>query len=196
MGKIFYIMGKSSSGKDHIYSRLMRREELQLKKIVLYTTRPIRSGEVSGRQYYFVEEEVLKKFQKEGKVIEARAYHTVHGIWNYFMADDGQVDLKSGNYLAIGTLESYMQLKKYYGVEHVVPIYIEVETGERLTRALNREKQEEEPKYAEMCRRFLADEEDFSEENIIKAEIGRRFENIELETCTEEIIRYIQTMQL
>jgi hypothetical protein len=47
-----------------------------------------------------------------------------------------------------------------------------------------------------MCRRFLADEEDFSEENIIKAEIGRRFENIELETCTEEIIRYIQTMQL
>jgi hypothetical protein len=81
-------------------------------------------------------------------------------------------------------------------VEHVVPIYIEVETGERLTRALNREKQEEEPKYAEMCRRFLADEEDFSEENIIKAEIGRRFENIELETCTEEIIRYIQTMQL
>jgi guanylate kinase len=196
MGKIFYIMGKSSSGKDHIYSRLMRREELQLKKIVLYTTRPIRSGEVSGRQYYFVEEEVLKKFQKEGKVIEARAYHTVHGIWNYFMADDGQVDLKSGNYLAIGTLESYMQLKKYYGVEHVVPIYIEVETGERLTRALNREKQEEEPRYAEMCRRFLADEEDFSEENIIKAEIGRRFENIELETCTEEIIRYIQTMQL
>ena len=38
MGKIFYIMGKSASGKDHIYARLAAHEELGLKKLVLYTT--------------------------------------------------------------------------------------------------------------------------------------------------------------
>jgi guanylate kinase len=195
MGKIFYIIGKSSSGKDNIYARLMKAEGLNFHKIVLYTTRPIRSGEISGKQYYFVKEDVLEQFKKSGKLIEARAYHTIHGIWNYFMADDGQVNLDQGDYLAIGTLESFVQLKKYYGADNVVPIYIEVETGERMTRALNREKQEEEPKYAEMCRRFLSDEEDFCEENVLKAGIKKRFENRVLETCTEEIIKYIKTMQ-
>lgn len=42
-----------------------------------------------------------------------------------------------------------------------------------------------------MCRRFLADEEDFSEENILAADIEKRFENIELDTCVEEIVSYI-----
>jgi guanylate kinase len=200
MGKIFYIIGKSATGKDHIYSRLMKTEDLHLKKIVLYTTRPIRSGEVSGRQYYFVEPQILEQFREDRKLIEARAYNTVHGIWNYFMADDGQVDLSEGDYLAIGTLESFTCLKKYYTEKtndpnSVIPLYIEVETGERLTRALNREKKEEEPKYSEMCRRFLADEADFSEENIQAAGISRRFENIDLKTCTDEIIHYIKTMQ-
>lgn len=45
MGKIFYIMGKSASGKDRIYSILSKDESLGLKRLVLYTTRPIRAGE-------------------------------------------------------------------------------------------------------------------------------------------------------
>ena len=51
MGKIFYIMGKSASGKDHIYARLAAHEGLGLKKLVLYTTRPIRAEEENGKQY-------------------------------------------------------------------------------------------------------------------------------------------------
>lgn len=49
MGKIFYIMGKSSSGKDTIYSRLLEDSQLGLSRIVLYTTRPMREGEQEGR---------------------------------------------------------------------------------------------------------------------------------------------------
>ena len=64
----------------------------------------------------------------------------------------------------IGTLEAYLQIRDYFGKEKVVPIYIEVEDGERLSRALGREKLQKEPKYEEMCRRFLADAADFSEE--------------------------------
>ena len=106
MGKIFYIMGKSSSGKDSIYSRLLQDQELGLCKMILYTTRPIREGEVYGREYYFVKEEDFRKFQQEGKVIEARTYQTVYGPWTYFTADDGQIRLEEKNYLGIGTLES------------------------------------------------------------------------------------------
>ena len=193
MGRIFYIMGKSSSGKDTIYSRLLRDKEFGLKNVLLYTTRPVRQGEADGREYHFVDEERFRQFMDEGKVIEYRTYETVHGPWTYFTADDGQVDLKARSYLAIGTLESYENMNRYFGEENVCPIYVEVEDGERLKRALAREELQEKPRYAEMCRRFLADTEDFSEENLERAGIKRRFQNVELESCMEEIREYIRS---
>ena len=188
MGKIFYIMGKSAAGKDKIYSRLIGNQELSLKKLILYTTRPIRDGEKNGREYFFTDDRKLAELESQGLVIEKREYHTVHGLWTYFTADDDQADLEKSDYLGIGTLESFVKMREYYGEEAVIPVYIQVETGERLTRALAREKTQDHPKYAEMCRRFLADEEDFSEENIYRAGIRKRFENENLDICVEEIV--------
>ena len=56
-----------------------------------------------------------------------------------------------------------------------------------MQRALNRERQQENPKYAEYCRRFLADSEDFSEEKIKQCEIERIYENIHMDDCLQEI---------
>ena len=195
MGKIFYIMGKSSSGKDSIYRMLEEDQELGLKRLVIYTTRPIRDGEKNGREYFFTDENKLKEFRRNGKLIEARTYQTVYGPWTYFTADDGQVSVGNDSYLGIGTLESYMRLREYYGNEVIWPVYIEVEDGERLERALAREKTQEVPKYEEMCRRFLADQNDFSEENILKAGIWKRFRNHNLDECVKEIVNYITSMQ-
>ena len=195
MGKIFYIMGKSSSGKDTIYKRLLGDQELKLRNIILYTTRPMRQGEMPGREYYFVEEGTFQEFQKQGKIIEARTYQTVYGPWIYFTADDGQIELEKRNYLGIGTLESYMNMKEYYGEKNLCPLYIEVEDGERLKRAICREELQQEPKYAEMCRRFLADTEDFSEENLKRAGITKRYSNIDLESCIKELKNCIQKLQ-
>lgn len=193
MGKLFYIMGKSSSGKDTVYKRLMEQMP-QMKTIVPYTTRPIREGETDGVEYFFVDEERLEELREAERVIEARSYNTKCGIWTYFTADDGQIALDKYNYLVIGTLESCQALKEYFGEEYVVPVYIEVEDGLRLSRALERERKQASPQYTEMCRRFLADAEDFSEENLKKADIGRRFRNIDLEECLEEIRKYIEQM--
>ena len=93
---------------------------------------------------------------------------------------DGQIDLDAHDYLVIGTLVSYRALREYFGEEKLLPVYIEVEDGLRLARAVERERRQAEPKYSELCRRFLADEEDFSEENLKKAGITRRFENRDL----------------
>ena len=192
MGRIFYIMGKSAAGKDHIYARLAAHEKLSLKKLVLYTTRPIRAEEENGKQYYFVDDKKLEEFSRKGNLIEARAYHTIHGIWTYFTADDGQMDLQAADYLGIGTLESYLKMREYYGEEALCPIYIEVEDGERLERALKREREQEKPRYEEMCRRFLADQKDFSEKKIAAAGIQRRFQNNSIEECVNEIADYIK----
>ncbi|MEZ3469079.1 MAG: guanylate kinase, partial [Schaedlerella sp.] len=182
MGKIYYIMGKSASGKDSIFKELKKRMP-QLREIVLYTTRPIRENETEGVEYHFVNEEFLRGMQEKKRVIELRSYDTKCGIWKYFTADDGQIDLEEFHYLAIGTLESYAAMTAYFGVENVVPIYVEVEDGLRLLRAVERERLQTNPKYAELCRRFLADSEDFSEKNLITAGIKRRFQNVDFDEC-------------
>lgn len=192
MGKIFYIMGKSASGKDSLFKRLREEKELSLREVVPYTTRPIRSGETDGVEYFFTTEADLERLRKEGKIIECRTYQTVHGPWSYFTADDGQIDLGRGNYGMIGTLDSYRQMLAFFGKEILVPLYVCVEDGERLARALARERGQAVPRYRELCRRFLADEEDFSEENLALCGIDRAYENQDFQACYEEIRRKIK----
>lgn len=135
MGHIFCLMGKSSSGKDTIYSQLLKDRSLGLDHIVTGTTRPIRAGEQNGREYYF--------------------YSTQE-------------------------------------MDALIPIYLEVDDGLRLQRALDREREQKEPKYAELCRRFLADEEDFSTEKLREAGICRIFQNTNLDQTVDEIKAYIK----
>ena len=192
-GKIFLLMGKSTSGKDTIYKKLIADNELSLNKVVPYTTRPMRDGEKDGVQYFFKLEEEYLDLKNAGKIIEERTYHTNYGEWRYFTVDDGQINLEEGNYLVIGTLESYCYIRDYFGKDNVVPLLIDVSAKIRLERAMHREEKQENPKYDEMCRRFLADEEDFAEKKIEEAGVTYRFENNgAIEDCTEAIRRHIQ----
>ena len=194
MGSIYCIMGKSSSGKDTIFKLLLGREDLQLNRIVSYTTRPIRSNEKPGEEYNYVSIQEKDKLLDEGKVIEIRKYDTVHGPWFYFTVDDGQIDLKNNDYLIIGTVESFVKIRDYYGEDVVLPIYIEVDDGLRLSRALERERQQASPKYEEMCRRFLADQQDFSEDNLKAARVSNLFNNDEDSVKTsEKIAQFIKS---
>ena len=186
MGKIFYLMGKSASGKDTLYKRLLEVCP-KLKTIILYTTRPMRDGETDGVEYYFTTPEVLQRFSEEGKMIALRTYETVSGPWSYATVDDGQVDLENEDYLAIGTLISYENMRNYYGEDHVIPLYIAVDDGVRLERALRWERQQKYPNYAEMCRRFLADEADFSRENLQRLGIEKAYENEDFEECVLQL---------
>ena len=192
MGKIYCIIGKSSTGKDTIYKRLIEDKELDLHRIVPYTTRPIREGEKEGVEYHYTDENTLQKYRDENMLVECRSYDTIYGIWYYYTVRDEQIDLSLNSYLVPGVLQSYCMTRDYFGTDKVIPIYVEVEDGERLTRALNREKSQSVPKYEEMCRRFLADNQDFSMENLKKAGIKRTFYNNDLNQCIEEIKTYIK----
>jgi len=180
-------MGKSASGKDTIYKKLLEDKELRLKRLAPYTTRPIREGEQEGVEYHFVEEAELWQMQAAGQVVELRTYHTMHGDWHYFTACKGQLDLEHENYVVIGTLDSWRAMCEYFGRAVMEPVYIEVEDGLRLERALARERAQKEPRYQEMCRRFLADTEDFSEERLRQEGIKNRFRNTDFGCCLEEI---------
>lgn len=194
MSRIFYILGKSCSGKDTIYKRILKECGDNLSKVVLYTTRPQRSGETEGSEYHFVSEEEFQRFKAEGLVIEDRAYNTVHGLWRYFTILDRQIESEK-DLIMIGVLESFISTRDYFGNDKVVPIYIDLDDGIRLKRAVEREMSQKDPKYAELCRRFLSDAEDFSDEKIDKAGIKRRFINDNLDECVTSIKTFMEEMR-
>ena len=123
--------------------------------------------------------------------MECRCYETVKGLWNYFTADDGQINLEEANSCLISTLEGYMGIRNYYGVQQVVPLYIAVDDFVRMDRSLKREKEQKNPCVAEVCRRFLADEVDFSEEKLQQAGITEEILNVSLQEALEEIEKRI-----
>ena len=193
--KIIYIMGKSSSGKDTIYNVLNKK--LDVSTYVMYTTRPIRDGEVDGVTYNFISQDEMQDYidgNKGDGVIEYRTYKTVYGPWTYATIGDGQFDVKK-DMLMLGTLESYEKVKGYFANRQnveLMPIYVEVPDNIRLKRAIEREEKEINPKYVELCRRFIVDSKDFLEENLQKVGIGKRFQNLDLNKCVNEIICYIE----
>lgn len=193
MKEIIFIMGKSASGKDKIFKKIVNEFDGELKTVVMYTTRPMRVGEREGVEYHFVDDAEVEKLEQNGKIIELRAYNTINGVWKYFTVDDGQIVLDGKNrYIIIGTLEAYEKFVDFYGRDHFMPIYIEVDDDIRLERSIKRERKQLKPNYEELCRRFLADAKDFSEDNIKHAQINRRFKNNgRLEDCIEEIKQYI-----
>lgn len=193
MNQIFVIMGKSSSGKDTLFKELLKEKEaLQLEPYISYTTRPIRSNEKNGSDYFFISNDTFNHFIQTNQMLEHKEYQTIHGIWKYGMVYDNQFNTNK-NILIVLTLERYLSLlsSSIITPKKIIPIYIEVDDGERLTRALEREKNQASPKYEELCRRFLSDSRDFSEENLQNANITKRFQNHNFSKCLQQIKDYI-----
>ena len=189
MGRIYYLLGKSATGKDTLYKEILKRRP-KLRTVTMYTTRPIREGETDGVEYFFTGREELERQLASGKVIESRTYQTIAGPWTYYTVDDVQFDVADDeSCLMIGTLESYEKMCAYFEAGKMVPVYIEVPDGIRLLRAVKREENQKRPNYREVCRRYLADEKDFSEENLERLGITKRYQNTDMEMCVEEILR-------
>ncbi len=185
---IYYLMGKSASGKDTI-CRALRKARPDWKGLIPYTTRPMRSGEKEGAEYHFVSEGELQRLREAGKILEERSYETEFGIWRYASVDDGRIGrVGGGDYLLIGTLESYRKLRGRFGEGQLFPLYLELPEELRLERARRREEEQEKPSWTEFWRRFSLDERDFSEEKLREAGIVRRYRNLEWEACVNEIL--------
>lgn len=170
MGKIFCIVGKSAVGKDTLYKKIISKQYPDLVSIVPYTTRPKRSGEADGVDYNFVTEGQLEQFEKNKKVIEKRVYYTTQGKWAYFTR---KFDIETDkDYIMIITLDGALKVADVYGRNMVVIVYLVVDDKTRLLRCIERESKQNNPDYEEVCRRFIADQKDFSAEKL------REFKNV------------------
>ena len=154
---IIAIMGKAGSGKDTLCKALLKEPAfLNAKPIVSCTTRPIRDNEIDGKDYHFITTEQFTNQILSGEMLEA----TVFNDWHYGTS----VKNLSKEHINIGVFnpEGVGILRENKDISLAV-IYIEATDKTRMLRQLNREKN---PNCHEIARRFFADEQDFSDEEI------------------------------
>lgn len=161
--KILAIIGESATGKDSIAQLLVPQQEslnsissininrYNFKKIVSYTTRPAREGEVHGKDYYFVDDYTFLHLLTQNKILD----HSEFNKWFYGTC----INSLDKELINVGVFDPtrVKELLKNENLE-VYVARIACSDKERLNRSLNRE---EYPDCVEICRRFLADKKDF-----------------------------------
>ncbi len=194
MNHIYCIIGKSGTGKDTVLEEILSNQSLSINKLVPYTTRPMREGEIDGKNYHFVSKEKFIEMDNNGFVIEKRSYDTVQGEWIYFTAVSDVNDYE--DYIIITTQEAIPAFFKAFGEDRVHVIYLKIDDKLRLERCIARESQQDAPNYKEVCRRFIADEGDFDEEKISSYKNRTIIDTSKpLPEYTQTIINIIQSNQ-
>ena len=98
------ILGESASGKSTLQQMFIENNP-QYKKIVTYTTRPMRDGEINGVNYHFITQEEFNKLLEQDFFIE----HAQYNGWNYGTSKD---DCNEKNLVAVLTPSGLRALKR------------------------------------------------------------------------------------
>jgi guanylate kinase len=121
------LVGESASGKSSIERYLV--DYYEYKKVVSYTTRPPRDGEVDGVDYNFIDTEKFAKLKSEGYFAETATYRD----WHYGTAKLDCTDDR----IAVLTPHGLRQISKIDGI-NVTSFYINVPRRDRLIKILQR----------------------------------------------------------
>lgn len=181
---IFLLLGKSGSGKDTLKKEIIKRIGNEISFCIPYTNREIRPNEQNGVDYYFIKEK--KDIRNNDLIISEKSVNTVRGEQLYIQTVPK--DYKEKNYLAIsGVSEIIDSFYEKIGEKYFCPIGIDVDDKDLLIRSIYRESENPNPKYKEVCRRFISDKEDFEK---IKYQY-KHFKNDNYEVCSNDIADYI-----
>ncbi len=132
-GLLFLVSAPSGAGKTTIVNEVLKEIGTQclIKKVVTYTTRPIRIGEVDGVDYFFIKEnDFLKKIKNHFFLEWSTWYGSYYGFPQTILND-----LKNGiSYIAIVDRFGARKIKELY--KDAILIWIEPENIEVLKQRL------------------------------------------------------------
>lgn len=166
------LVGESASGKSSIEKEL--KDRYGYKKIVSYTTRDIRKGEIDGVDYHYITEERFDKLDNQGFFAEK----TIYNGWHYATAKEDCTD----DSVIVVNPHGLRQLKQIKDL-HIISFYIKVSEHERLIRIAKRG-----DNIMEIFRRIISDQGVFQ---CIDEEVDCVVENYDLEESINQIINYI-----
>ena len=158
-GKIIVIVGKMASGKTSVVKNIMKSElGEKLSRVITYTTRPKRVGEVEGYDYNFIDYE---SFATNVDAFICQELYDIVGIGPTYYGVSVDSFEEDKNYLIVLNPTGYKEIKHYFG-DRVHGIYIMASRKSRYERYISRDVLNEDI-INEAKRRMKTDEEHFDE---------------------------------
>lgn len=158
MKKIIVLLGASATGKDTVAKHIS--EKYNMPMAISYTTRPMRSNETQGVEYYFISDGEMHEKFKNGEVIEHTSYYIQSEDVSYTYANVVE-EFEKGDYvLTILNPHGLYQFNKSQYKDNLVSIMLNCDARVRLIRSLNRD---ENVNVKEVLDREIRDELDFIE---------------------------------
>ena len=182
---ITILIGKSAAGKDSVLNKLI---EKGYESLVLTTSRPMRNGEVNGKDYYFVSKDKFKDMIKKDLFVEYRIYQTLMDNcpdeWYYGLSKmELYKNNDNGKYVVPLDINGAKSLIKNIDNNYKV-IYLDVSDTIREKRAKKRSSFDQ----TEWNRRMEDDKSKYSKENLDSVNAIRVLnENISLEELVNKI---------
>lgn len=127
MINILIILGESASGKSTVQNILCK--SYGYERLITYTTRDPREGEVDGIDYHFVSEDTFEEMYRNNAFCETAEYNG----WHYATAKDDCTN----NKVAVITPHGLRQIRKFDELT-LVTCYINVPRRDRLIKILQR----------------------------------------------------------
>ena len=163
---IIVLVGKTASGKTTVANELCKHHGY--KRIITYTTRPMRVNEVQDVDYHFISDEQFNKMVENNEFTEYKRYNTVHGVWSYGSIITREQEFSDDCYVIILTPQGLRDLSKK--VSRYVAFYLNVNFKTQLERLKKRGDEEQ-----QIIKRLINDAKDF--ENV--------FDIVDYSFCTD-----------
>lgn len=189
MKKIIVLLGASATGKDTVVKHISEKYSIPI--AVSYTTRPMRSNETQGVEYYFISDDEMHEKFKNGEVIEHTSYYIQSEDVSYTYANVTS-EFEKGDYiLTILNPHGLYQFRQSLYKDNLVSIMLNCDDRVRLVRSLNRD---ENVNVNEVLDRFRRDELDFIErrpKTDYETDTNKPLENVfnDIDKIIEEILK-------
>ena len=153
---IIVLVGKTASGKTTVANELCKNHGY--KRIITYTTRPMRDNEVQDVDYHFISDEQFNKMVENNEFTEYKRYNTAHGVWNYGSVITSKQELSDDYYVIILTPQGLRDLSKK--ISQYIAFYLNISFESQLERLKKRGDEEQ-----QIIKRLINDAKDF--ENVL-----------------------------
>ena len=146
------LVGMTCTGKTTLLDALVHK--FGYERLVSFTTRPMRDGEVEGVNYHYISDEQFEKLNKDGFFAETTSYNVANGeTWKYGTAKKDLTDDK----IVILNPYGLKELRKDKSL-NIVAFYLFASHGEIWNRLRQRGDSSD-----EAARRIEADKKDFED---------------------------------
>ena len=175
---IIVIIGESCSGKTTLANYFAERHYFE--KVVTYTTRPIRAGEVDGVDYHFINDENFDKLQSDNFFLETSLYNN----WHY----GTPLSHNRSDKIIVLSPSGMRKLKKITDKDELITVYLRVPRRCRMIKSLQRGDNIE-----EVYRRSLSDVGMFDG---IENEVDHVIDNDNYEKSVNDLTRILYSYYL